>query len=212
MKSNKLVSTLFLLFALGLAALSTAQGPTQDLLFLAEFDNHADWYDNAFKPDAMRRNKYCKEVSTQTAKIDNKSAWITLDKFEMAKMPEFAGDQEMAAIMKKYNVRHNEVYTLAPFNPANVKTEKINLFFIITAVDYDLWLNKAFNTDSDRRAMFCDETRTRVGKINDKQAMVMLYDFEVAKLGDFEKDKAVGQLMQKYDVRHKVMLATPLAK
>lgn len=196
------------LFAFTLLSFSVyAQSTTdtgKDLLFLAEFDNHEEWYNKAFKTDALRRSKYCLESNTLNGKINDKSSLVVLRDFKMDKMAEFTSDKAMTEIMNKYNIRHNEVYEIESLGPNNMPEGKTDLFFIVDMVDYDMWLWDAFLSDGKRRAQFCDESRTRVAKINDKKSMVILYDFDMSKMKAFESDEKVGKIMMEYQVNHDV--------
>lgn len=182
---------------------------TKDLLFLAEFDNYDDW-NKTFKTDALRRSNYCMEPQTITGMISEVSSLIVLRDFQMGKMAEFVSDPTMVELMKEQNIRHNEVYEIESLSQDNFPNGKANLFFIVDSVDYDMWLWDAFLVDSERRAKYCDEANTRVAKINDKKAMVVLYDFDMNKMKEFESDKKIGALMMKYQVNHDVYLMKSL--
>jgi len=205
----KKLTSLFVLF-LSLVSYAQTSAPTQDLVFVASFDQYSEWYNKAFKADAMRRSNYCNEPKTLTAKIDNKGALIRLKDFDMAQMPAFAGDAEMGKLMKEYNISHPEVYALNPVGPEVMDQKKVDLFFIISSTDYDLWLKNAFSPDSKRRAQFCDESRTKVAKIDDHHAMVILYDFDMTRIYDFESDENAATLIKKYKVTHDVSYLTSI--
>ena len=54
----------------------------------------------------------------------------------------------------------------------------MNLVLKISCNNYTDW-KKDFDSHKERAAV-CDETKTTVGKIDDKSCMVMLYDVDVA--------------------------------
>ena len=54
----------------------------------------------------------------------------------------------------------------------------MNVVLKISCNDYSAW-KKDFDSHKERAAV-CDETKTTVGKIDDKSCMVMLYDVDVA--------------------------------
>ena len=54
----------------------------------------------------------------------------------------------------------------------------MNLVLKISCNNYSAW-KKDFDSYKERAAV-CDETKTTVGKINDKSCMVMLYDVDMA--------------------------------
>lgn len=211
MKTNikKIVLFIIPLLSLSINAQNEVNS-SRDLLFLAEFDNYDKWYNTAFKSDALRRSNYCSESKTQTGKINDQSSLIVLRDFEMNKMPEFTSNKAMEESMAKHNIQHNEVYVIESLTQENFPQGKSNLFFIVNSVDYDLWFWDAFLLDSKRRSEFCDEAKTRVAKINDKKAMVILYDFDMAKMKEFEADQNIGKLMMKFQVSHKVYLMKSL--
>ena len=53
----------------------------------------------------------------------------------------------------------------------------MNLVLKISCNDYSAW-KKDFDSHKERAAV-CDETKTTVGKIDDKSCMVMLYDVDL---------------------------------
>ena len=182
----------------------------KDLLFVAEYDNYNDWYTKAFKSDALRRSQFCNESETKVGVITNNSSFIVLREFDVSKMNEFASDEKMGKLMKKFNVKHTEMYDLISVTSVAKMQEKANLFFIIKSVDYDLWLWDAFLPDAERRSNFCDESKTKVSKLNDKTALVALYDFDLTRMKEFESNQEVGKLMGKYKVTHDVYLMNKL--
>lgn len=205
---RKQILTVLALYAISFFNLSHAQDSNvQDLVFVANFDSYDIWYNKAFKPDTERRSQYCEENKTAVGKINNEGAIITLKAFNMSRMPEFVADANMAKLMKANNITHDEVYRTLPLNE-KVKsgTKTIHLLFRIKMIDYDLWYNNAFVPDAERRKAFCNEAKTKVAKVSDKEAMVILYDFEVDKLWDLGNDKDVEQLMKKYQVEHQVSI------
>lgn len=207
-----------LLFALPILALLFSHQMTiaqnkanlKDLLFVATFDNYDQWYNKAFKSDAIRRANFCDEPNTINAMIDQKSALIVLRDFDMRKMGAFSSDKKMAEVMTSYNIQHPEVYHIESLGPNNMPKGKSNLMFIISSVDYDMWAWDAFYPDSERRSKFCNEDKTRVAKINDKQSMVILYDFDLSKMNEFMSDDKVNVLIKKHRVTHDVYVMKSL--
>ncbi|MFM1807501.1 MAG: hypothetical protein RLZZ242_226 [Bacteroidota bacterium] len=180
-----------------------------DLVFVAEFPSFETWRDKAFMPDADRRSAYCNEEMTAYGKVNNQMALIYINQFDMARMGEFAADKTMEELMKANKISHSEVYQVIEMNPENAPA-KAHLFFMISFNDYDGWANEAFLPDSARRAQFCDESRTKMAKVDDTHAMVILYDFDLSKTWEFESNEEIGKLMQKYGVRHEVSLLNKL--
>ncbi|MHA7865452.1 hypothetical protein [Flagellimonas marinaquae] len=73
----------------------------RDLVFVASFKNYNDWYSKAFRPDTQRRSRYCQENLTTVGKIDDNTAIIYLNDFDMARMQEFASDASMNTLMPR---------------------------------------------------------------------------------------------------------------
>lgn len=187
----------------------TAQSPKADLVFVAEFPSYATWESKAFNADAERRAQFCNEAGTTHGKVSEQMALVFIDDFEMARMGEFAGDPKMADLMKANKINHSEVYQVVEMNPATAPA-KADLFFMITFNDFDGWSQNAFGKDSERRAQFCDESRTKMAKIDDNHAMVILYDFDLARTWEFESNEEVGKLMKQYEVKHEVSVLQSL--
>ncbi len=209
---TKQLSAVLVLFFLGCSYLSNAQESNlQDLVFVAAFDSYDTWYNTAFKVDAERRSSYCQENRTTTGKISNNEAIISLQGFDMTRMPEFASDKKMAELMKSNNIRHDEVYRVTAIEERTGSNSKIgNLLFKVKSIDFDLWYENAFAPDAERRSAFCDENKTKVAKVSDKEAMVILYDFQLEKLGELGDDKNIGDLMKTYQVEHEVFVLETL--
>lgn len=205
MKKNLLaLAALFL----GVSSL-IAQAPKADLVFVAEFPSYQTWLTNAFNADAERRASYCNEPQTKHGKVSDNMALVYINQFDMSRMGEFAGDTQMTALMETNKIKHSEVYQVVQMNPETAPA-KADLFFMITFNDFDGWSKNAFGKDSERRAQFCDESRTKMAKIDDKHAMVILYDFDLARTWEFESNEKVGKLMQQYEVKHEVSLLQSL--
>ena len=205
---RKQTLTVLALFAISFFNLSHAQDSNvQDLVFVANFDSYDTWYNKAFKRDTERRSQYCEENSTTVGKINNHGAIIALKAFKMSLMPKFVSDSNMAELMKENNITHDEVYrTLPPNEKVKSGVKTVHLLFRIKMEDYDSWYNNAFMPDAERRKSFCNEAKTKVARVNDKEAMVILYDFEIDKLWDLGNDKDVELLMKKYQVEHQVSI------
>ena len=192
-------------------AQETSSTSKANLLFVVSSSSYDDWYNNAFSADSERRAKYADESRTQVVKLNDKQAVVMLYDFDMSRMPEFAGAPEMIALSEQYEVKH-EVYQFKPI--ADIAPEDLpatsDLGFIITTDNYYDWLTEAFNADANRRAQFCAEDKTKVAKINNEQAFVMLHGFDMQRFGEFAMDPKMVELSEKYNVQHEVFVLTAM--
>lgn len=209
MKNSALFLLFFALSILIYRSYGQAQPTTSDLLFVASFSDYEDWYQGAFRPDTRRRSTYCKEAHTLVGKIDKQGALVYLNSFDLSRMPEFASDKTMDQLLRKYEVEHSEVYRVHEFDRSH-DSGRADLLFRIKMVDYDLWMNEAFGPDATRRAAFCDEARTKVARISDKEALVVLYDFELDQIWEFGAGRSVEEKMKQYQVEHEVFQLSAL--
>lgn len=218
MKNSKILkTTLALTAAIFLLVAFTKQDKEsqpinkENLVFVASFPNYNNWLENAFTPDTERRAQFCNEAETKAGKIDENSSIVYISDFDMTRMPEFAGDPKMIALMKENKIEHNEVYLAKPLTEDfKITSPKVNLHFYITTNSYKNWLEKAFTPDAERRAQFCDEKKTKVSKVSDTEAMVILYNFEVDKLFEFGENAEIEKLMKKYNVTHRISVLESL--
>lgn len=201
---------LYTIFTIAFFFSSFAQETTKaDLVFVAEFQSYDDWLNKAFMADKNRRSGYCNEDETLYGKVSDKMALIYLNQFDMSRMGEFAGDKDMEQLMIENQISHSEVYQVVDMNPEKAPA-KADLFFKISFTNFDDWYNKAFAPDSERRAQFCDEARTKMAKVDENHALVILYDFDLSRTWEFESNEEAGKLMQQFEVKHEVNLLESL--
>lgn len=176
----------------------------QDLMIITDCADVHTWFEEVFQPQATERSKYCHENATRVALIDDQTAILTLEDVQTEHLPEIIGLQEAEG---KNQVRALNVYQMEPFTPnVQLNGNTTDLLFLVTSTDYDLWLTNAFLPDSERRAKVCDESKTRYGKLNDKQAYVLLQEVNLDNLWILEDDPKMMELMQSYRVQHEVFL------
>lgn len=194
-------------FVLGLIAQeSTAK---TNLVFVAEFPSFENWLNKAFNTDATRRAGYCDETMTKFGKVNEQMALVYLHQFDMTRMAEFASNEKMAALMVENKVNHSAVYQVVEMDP-EAAPSTADLLFVINFNDFDGWSKNAFEPDSARRAKFSDESRTKMAKIDDNHAMVILYNVDLTRIWEFETNPEVQKLMQQYEVSHRVSLLKAL--
>ncbi len=79
----------------------------------------------------------------------------------------------------------------------------MNLVFKVSCNNYSIW-KKEFDSHKERAAV-CDETRTTVGKINDKSCMVMLYDVDMAGMQQLMSSDYLKELTEKLEIVNEEM-------
>ncbi len=67
---------------------------------------------------------------------------------------------------------------------------------------FDSW-KELFDNDS-ARAEFCDESRTMVGKVDDKTALIVLFGVDQAKMNARLSSQEFADLVEDYVERHDV--------
>ncbi len=70
---------------------------------------------------------------------------------------------------------------------------------------YDSW-KAVFDADPGGRKDFTDETRTQVGKVDDKTAMVQFFDVDMQKMSQMMNDpnSPVADIMAEHVIRHDI--------
>ena len=79
----------------------------------------------------------------------------------------------------------------------------MNLVLKISCNNYTAW-KKDFDSHKERAAV-CDETKTTVGKIDDKSCMVMLYDVDIAGMQQLMSSDYLKQLTEKLEIVNEEM-------
>ena len=77
---------------------------------------------------------------------------------------------------------------------------------------YDSW-KAVFDLDPGGRVEFCDESRTRVGRVDDQTAMVQLFDADMESLAYAINDPdspSVDPLIVEHVIRHDVYSLTTI--
>ena len=79
----------------------------------------------------------------------------------------------------------------------------MNLVLKISCNNYTAW-KKDFDSHKERTAV-CDQTKTTVGKINDKSCMVMLYDVDMAGMQQLMSSDYLKELTEKLEIVNEEM-------
>lgn len=76
--------------------------------------------------------------------------------------------------------------------------------------DFDTWITQGFNSDSERRSKMCNESKTKVAKISDTEAIILLFDVDIDKLREHMKDPVMKILEGKFKASHVVHTFSPI--
>lgn len=86
----------------------------------------------------------------------------------------------------------------------------INLMIETKIDNYDTWLKEGFGIDGDRRAKMCNESKTKVAKISDTEAIILLFDVDIDKLREHMKDPVMQLLESKFKASHVIHTFSPI--
>ena len=74
---------------------------------------------------------------------------------------------------------------------------------------YEAW-HELFINDAEKRSTICDDSRTLVGKANDKTALVTFFNVDMAAMGAMMEDPEFNKLTENYVEEHIPFSITPL--
>ena len=74
---------------------------------------------------------------------------------------------------------------------------------------FEAW-HQLFLHDSDRRSQICDESRTLVGKANEKTAIVTVFGVDMEAMGAMMADPEFQKMTENYVEEHIPYSLTPL--
>lgn len=86
----------------------------------------------------------------------------------------------------------------------------INLMIETKIEDYETWINEGFGIDGERRAKMCDESKTRVAKVSDTEAIILLFDVDIDKLREHMSDPVMHILESKFKASHVIHTFSPI--
>ena len=75
---------------------------------------------------------------------------------------------------------------------------------------YEDW-HKLFLEDTDNRAKICNESRTLVGKANDKTAVITLFDVDESAMKGMMKDPDFQKMVEPYVEEHIPFALIPMS-
>jgi hypothetical protein len=86
----------------------------------------------------------------------------------------------------------------------------VNLMVQTKIDDYDIWLENGFKKDAERRVNMCDESKTIVAKISQREALILLYDVDIQKLREHMHDPVMKELEAQFNASHIVNTFSPI--
>ena len=85
----------------------------------------------------------------------------------------------------------------------------MNVILKVSMANYDEW-KEAFDNHAER-ATVCDESRTTVGKVNDKSCVVLLYDVDMQRMQELMGSEFMIKLSKEMQIVNEEMHSfTPL--
>jgi len=86
------------------------------------------------------------------------------------------------------------------------------LIVVHIKTNFDAW-KEVFDSDPGGRVNFVDESRTRLGKVDDQTAMVQLFDVDMEQMGKAMNDpnSPAAPLIAEHVVRHDVYKVESMA-
>lgn len=174
-----------------------------DLMVLVTMDNFSDWKTKAFDSDAERRATVCDEARTTVAKVDDNTALVLMYDVDVAKMSSFMTAEAMEELKKAFGAEHKVMPMVKPGAPGEGPSHG-DVLVVVDMDDYSTWRSQAFDPDAERRATVCDEDRTLVGKVNDKKAVVGMFNVDLAGMGAFMTEEAMKELKEAFGAEHTV--------
>ena len=86
----------------------------------------------------------------------------------------------------------------------------INLMMETQIENYDIWFKEGFSKDAERRSGMCNERKTRVAKISDTEAIILLFDVDIDKLREHMKDPVMQILESQFKASHIIHTFSPI--
>lgn len=86
----------------------------------------------------------------------------------------------------------------------------INLVIETTIENYDTWFREGFSTDGERRSVMCNESKTRVAKVSDTEAIILLFDVDIDRLREHMKDPVMKILESQFKASHIIHTFSPI--
>ena len=92
----------------------------------------------------------------------------------------------------------------------NCRIMLINLMIETKIEDYDVWLREGFRKDSERRSKMCNESKTRVAKVSDSEAIILLFDVDIDRLRQHMHDPVMKLLESQFKASHVIHTFSPI--
>lgn len=82
---------------------------------------------------------------------------------------------------------------------------------IETTIDnYDKWIIEGFEADKERRSKMCNEEKTRVAKVSETEAIILLFDVDIDKLREHMQDPVMKILESEFKASHIIHTFSPI--
>lgn len=86
----------------------------------------------------------------------------------------------------------------------------INLMIETEIENYDTWIKEGFTPDAERRSKMCNESKTKVAKISDTEAIILLFDVDIDRLREHMQDPIMELLESKFKASHVIHTFSPI--
>lgn len=86
----------------------------------------------------------------------------------------------------------------------------INLMIETKIENFDIWLKEGFKKDKERRARMCNDKKTKVAKVSETEAIILLFDVDIDKLREHMHDPIMKTLENKFKAKHVINTFSPI--
>lgn len=87
---------------------------------------------------------------------------------------------------------------------------KVNLLINIQCIDFNNWTRDAFYKARQLRTSFCDESKTKVAKIDDHTGVIELFNVELDRLTNYLNDPDICSLDDQFEVEKEIYTFSPI--
>lgn len=86
----------------------------------------------------------------------------------------------------------------------------VNLLVVARMNDFEHWYKEGFLPDADRRSVVCNEAKTTVAKINDHEALILMYDVDIVAMGKHMNEETMKKLEDQFGAEHELYSFSPI--
>lgn len=87
---------------------------------------------------------------------------------------------------------------------------KVNLLVNIHCIDFSNWKRDAFDKGGNLRKMICDESKTKVAKIDDHAGVIQLFNVELERLQHYLNNPETRSLDDQFEVQQDIYTFSPI--